>query len=306
VASVSTDEELLRSLTHCSMQWNTPLSLERADELISLLELRGAGHIVDLGCGWGSLLIRALGAADRWTGVGVDQNGAYLKRARTDAITHGVQARVEFINGDIRHFSGRPDRVICIGADHAWSNVPAALTHLRSLLAPEGRLLFGCGYWERAPRPEHIEMFGVLPISVEEIERQALGIGYRVVGAEAASLAEWDVFESEWLRDLEEIAGREGLTVLGRQAAKIAQQRRAEYVDGYRGVLGFAYLVLQRGGLLPDEPQEDLAQMKTECEGRELAPSRTATRRSYTHPREVMARKHSSYATRCRSICAFP
>jgi SAM-dependent methyltransferase len=252
---VSTDEELLRSLTHRGMRWNTPLSPERADRLITCLELRGAGRIVDLGCGWGGLLLRALGAAERWTGEGVEQNAAYLVRARADALTEGVEARVRFVEGDIRQFAGSADRVICIGADHAWSTVAGALSHLRSVLAPEGRLLFGCGYWERPPPRELIEMFGTLPASVEEIEHTALGTGWRVLGAEPASRAEWDGFEAEWLRDLEEIAQREGSTALGRRADRIARQRRSEYVEGYRGVLGFAYLILQgSGGSGPGEP----------------------------------------------------
>jgi cyclopropane fatty-acyl-phospholipid synthase-like methyltransferase len=243
---VSTDEQLLGSLTHRSMRWNTPLSPERADHLIGQLEVRESGRIVDLGCGWGGLLLRALGTAEGWTGEGVDENPSYVARANENALSRGMQARVRFVQGDIRRYAGSSDRLICIGANHAWSTLAEALVHLRSVLASEGRMLLGCGYWERPPTPELIDMLGVLPTSIDEVERQAVGTGWRVQRSEPASRAEWDVFESEWARDLEEIASGEGSTSLGRQAERIAQQRRAEYFEGYRGVLGFVYLILRR------------------------------------------------------------
>jgi len=50
------------------------------------------------------------------------------------------------------------------------------------------------------------------------------------------TLAEWDDFESDW---------RAGIERLGTPAARaFADQRRDGYLSGYRGVVGFGWLIL--------------------------------------------------------------
>jgi hypothetical protein len=43
------------------------------------------------------------------------------------------------------------DRVICVGAAHAWGGTAAALSELAGVVPPGGRLLYGDGCWEREP-----------------------------------------------------------------------------------------------------------------------------------------------------------
>ena len=54
-----------------------------------------------------------------------------------------------------------------------------------------------------------------------------------------STLAEWDAFEAGW---------RAGLEASGdAEAVAFAAQRRREYEDGYRGAIGFSWLVLAPG-----------------------------------------------------------
>ena len=66
-------EEGLAEAQHGAMRWNTPLSEAHAELLLSRLELPMSGSILDLGCGWGELLIRAVAATGdaAVTGIGV-------------------------------------------------------------------------------------------------------------------------------------------------------------------------------------------------------------------------------------------
>jgi cyclopropane fatty-acyl-phospholipid synthase-like methyltransferase len=240
------DDQLLRALPHLQLTWNTPLSIAHADRLLATLKPAPDACLVDLGCGWGGLLLRALANSPTSTGEGIDQNAAHLDRARWSAQTQGLGQRVRFVLGDIVQYRGKRDRVICIGADHAWGSASAALSRLRPRVEPEGRLLFGCGFWTRPPSPKLTDMFGNLPPSLEAVQESAESSGWTVISTDSASTDEWDEFESTWNQDLNEIAKREPHTPGGLRAGRLAKERREEYERGYRGVLGFAYLILAR------------------------------------------------------------
>jgi hypothetical protein len=243
---VTTDDQLLRALPHLQLTWNTPLSVAHADRLIATLKPSPYACLVDLGCGWGGLLLRTLTSFPTSTGEGVDQNPAHLDRARLSAQTQGLGKRVRFVQGDIVQYKGTRDRVICIGADHAWGSVSAALSRLRPRVEPDGRLLFGCGFWTRPPSPKLTDMFGNLPPSLEAVQELAEASGWTVVSMDSASTDEWAEFESTWNQDLNEIAEREPHTPIGTRAGRLAKERREEYERGYRDVLGFAYMILAR------------------------------------------------------------
>ena len=248
---VTTDDELLRALPHLELAWNAPLSAARADRLIASLAASPGSRWVDLGCGWGGLLLRALVAYPDATGLGVDRHRMYLDRAERTARDLGVDDRARFVESDIVRFAEPADRVLCIGADHAWGGASTALAHLGRSLAAGGRLLFGCGYWNAPASPEIVAMFGSLPSSLAAVRGLAGSAGWRVRATEVANLTEWDDFEATWRQDLKEVGAREAGTPLGRQALRLLAQRQEEYERGYRGVLGFAYFVLERSSTDP-------------------------------------------------------
>jgi trans-aconitate methyltransferase len=53
----------LAAARYAAMRWNTPLSESHAEELLDHLDLPEATSVVDLGCGWGELLLRAAARA---------------------------------------------------------------------------------------------------------------------------------------------------------------------------------------------------------------------------------------------------
>ncbi len=173
-------------------------------------------------------------------------NGRELDRARVLATKRGLSDRVGFYSADISHTTAHADRVICIGSSHAWHGSARALAALSRHLRPGGRGLYGDGFWVSPPSRQLVEMLGELPASLAELVEQAEGAGLRVLDADTASLREWDEFERGCCRGLEEFARRNPTDPLAAEATTEASTRRTEYRSGYRGVLGFAYLVVGR------------------------------------------------------------
>jgi hypothetical protein len=59
-----------------------PLSSARAAQLTERLTRNHPGTVLDIGCGWGELMLRILAAAPNATGVGIDLDDDDLNRSR--------------------------------------------------------------------------------------------------------------------------------------------------------------------------------------------------------------------------------
>lgn len=238
----------LTSVRYAGMRWNTPLSQTHADLLLQRLGISAAASVVDLGCGWGELLLQAVGAdaTGSTTGTGVDTDDAALARGRTLAADRSLDKQVAFLQQEASAWREPADRVFCIGASHALGGTSAALESLAHLVRPGGRLLFGEGFWERAPTPEATEIIGPGIMPLTDLIEQARALGWRVLHMSVADQREWDDFESTWL------AGRQAWLLRHPDDPRAAElrdeldSRLREYVGVYRGVFGFAYLVLGR------------------------------------------------------------
>jgi SAM-dependent methyltransferase len=229
------------------MRWNTPLSTEHAELLLDRLDLRPGQRIADLGCGWGELLLTAVARAGAGaTGAGVDEDAPLLARGRAAAARRGLDGNVTFIEADAAGWRETADRVLCTGASHAFGGTGEALSALARVVAPGGRLLFGDGFWTRPPSAPALGIFGEDLLGLPELLEDCRARGWRVIHVGEADQREWDDFEStsragrqEWL-----------LANVGHPRAPEIREwldtRERQYVSVYRGLLGFAYLVLAR------------------------------------------------------------
>ncbi|MFK3984095.1 SAM-dependent methyltransferase [Micromonospora sp. NPDC050397] len=238
----------LAAARYARMRWNTPLSEEHAALLLRRLGLRPGVHVLDLGCGWGELLLRAVATDDtgRTTGVGVDTDAAALARGRDLAERRLLDGRVSFVEQEAGTWREPGDRVLCLGAAHALGGTAAALDRLTELVRPGGRLLFGDAFWERPPGPAAVEIFGDELSNLSGLVERIRGAGWRVLHFSTTDQREWDDFESTWL------AGRQEWLLANPgdpRAPEVREQlddRLRQYVDVYRGVLGLGYFVLAR------------------------------------------------------------
>src|SRR5438309_1034783 len=151
-----TDAELPPGLTR--LTFHGPLSEARAARIIARLTQNSPRIVLDIGCGWGELMLRTLAAAPDATGLGLDTDEGDLARGRDNARARGLAGRVTFVRESaVGTGRGPAGLVLCLGASHALTEVEppghtaAALAELRRLVSPGGRVLLGEGFWHRTP-----------------------------------------------------------------------------------------------------------------------------------------------------------
>ncbi|MER8232545.1 class I SAM-dependent methyltransferase [Streptomyces sp. NPDC094049] len=238
------------------LTFHGPLSESRADRIAGRLAAAGPADVLDIGCGWGELLLRVLEAAPGARGTGIDINAEDLARGRALAESRGLADRVAFVEESARGTGlGPADVVLCLGASQALCEPgqphdPAvALRALRSLVRPGGRVVLGEGFWERTPTGA--ELAGMWPgahigdhLGLGALVDLTVEAGFRPVWTETASTEEWEEFESGYRHDTEVwLAARPGHP-LAAETRERTDRRRSAWLHGYRGVLGIAYLTL--------------------------------------------------------------
>src|SRR6187455_348019 len=110
------DQEMVYT---CAYFASTDATLEAAqltklDHVCRKLRLRAGERVVDAGCGWGALALRAAthyGAKVRAFSLSREQIAYARERARALGVEHSV----EFIEDDYRNISGRVDAFVSIG-----------------------------------------------------------------------------------------------------------------------------------------------------------------------------------------------
>jgi SAM-dependent methyltransferase len=238
--------------TGAKLDFHAPLSAERADRLTADLAAAKPSTVLDLGCGWGRLLLRVLEAVPEAHGTGVDIHGPDMVRGRADAAARGLSDRVTFIEGPAEEHLSTADLVLSVGAWHAFGeapNIPHTLRTLRPLVNPGGRLLFAAEFWNRTPTAD--ELAGMWPDTSADsctdlagLVGQATAAGFRPLRIETASQGEWEEFESGYAADVEEwLAANPDHPGAEATRAKV-DRHRSYWLRGYRNVWGFAYLTL--------------------------------------------------------------
>lgn len=305
--NASNSNNTLSQAKYADLTFNSPLSAPHADALIAHLALSPSSSsslstttisVVDLGCGWGELLLRAaesvaassssshsgeVGAAVTFTGVDTDaallERGRLLARlgSRGDSSNASTSPSVSFVDAPASSWTQPAHRAICIGSSHALGGTRPALQHLARIVAPYSsssslssssatsapppsaspspstssyaRVLFGEMFWQVNPPPEATRaLFGddEVPGSLADLVASCRDEGWTVLHVSVADQAEWDDFESRHRsgqrRWLLEHPGSEGADELRRQL----DQREHDYLAHYRGILGFAFLILAR------------------------------------------------------------
>jgi SAM-dependent methyltransferase len=232
------------------LSFNSPLSDDRAARMIRTLGRLDRALVVDIGCGWAEMLLRVLAAAPSATGVGIDADEDVIARGRANAERRGMADRVDLRVTDAVAWTGEPaDVAICIGSSHALGGTAEALSALRDMVKPGGRVLLGEGIWSRPPTEAATAALGGTPdeyVTLAELVDLAVAQSWRPLDIGEASAQEWDEFESGYALAVERwlLEHPDDPQFAAVQAG--ADTHRARWLHGYRGILGLAYLTLVR------------------------------------------------------------
>jgi len=112
---------------------------KKIDHILRKIDLRPGQLLLDIGCGWGALVLRAAQAfGARCVGVTLSENQAALARERVARA--GLQDRVEIRLQDYRDVEGRFDRITSVGMfEHVGvQQLAEYFARINGLLAPDG------------------------------------------------------------------------------------------------------------------------------------------------------------------------
>ncbi|SHG26690.1 SAM-dependent methyltransferase [Streptoalloteichus hindustanus] len=238
--------ERISRLAHTHHPVAAPLDDESVRRLLERGLRDGDEHVLDLGCGGGEWLLRALVAHPKLQAVGVDTSERALAHARHTAETLGVADRLVLHHADAADFtSTQPfDLVLSVGAAHAFGGLLPTLAAARKHLAPGGRILVGDGFWERDPSPDAVEMLGEyadLPTTIDHV----IADGWVPVYGHVSTRHELDDYEWNWTGSLAEWALDHPDDPDSPQALATSAAHRDGWLRVYREAFGFVCLVLR-------------------------------------------------------------
>jgi SAM-dependent methyltransferase len=232
-------------LAHRGLPFANPMSEAAVDRILDALRLPAGALVLDTGCGTGEMLLRALARDPTWRGLGVDLDADAIAAARAEARERLPGRDVRFEARDAATVTGRHDAVLNVGSSHVHGGWPAALGALRALAADGGAVVYGEGYWRRAPSPAFLDALG--GATADELSDRAglddavRGAGFTIEAAEDASEADWARYEETLAANAERAGDPDSLAY-----ARRIRDRRA--LAGGTGTLGFALLLLRAGG----------------------------------------------------------
>ncbi len=239
------------TIAHRDHLYCNPVSPEKMERVLDLLDLAPYAKVLDVGCGKGELLIR-LAERFRIDGLGVDVNRGFLAEARSRMRARVPDARIAWVEGEAASLgaaAGSFDLAAAIGASHALGGYRATLEAFRGLVRSGGRLLVGEGYWRREPPVEYLEVLGA---SAGEFTDHAGNVARAVEAglvplyAAVSSPDEWDHYEGLYNLSVERhLADHPDDPDAGPMAERIRRWRRG-YLEWGRETLGFAVYLFQK------------------------------------------------------------
>lgn len=116
--------------------------LKKIDHILNKIQLRPGQTLLDIGCGWGALVIRA---AQKYgaTCIGITLSKNQYELAKERVARAGLSDRIEIRLEDYRDLSGSFDRITSVGMfEHVGlNNMVMYFSKVRSLLADDGLVM---------------------------------------------------------------------------------------------------------------------------------------------------------------------
>lgn len=220
-----------------------PTTVQKIRLLGDYLRLDESSRVVDLGCGRAG---PAIVLADTFgcRVLGVEKAPEFAAAARERVARVGLGARVDILEQDARDFRAYDesfDAALCLGASFIWDGLPKTLAVLTRLADSGGHVAVGEPYWRTWPPPGDLDYMGYTNLT-GTVERFTAA-GLSLVGLIAASVDDWDAYESLHWRALEEWLAENPADADAPQIRRDHETARVRYLEYQRALLGWAIFV---------------------------------------------------------------
>ncbi len=180
--------------------FNAPLSITRADYLLSLFEFSSLPQVVDIGCGDGKFLQR-FARQHVIEGVGVDYDSDLIHSATDTWSKITSDSNLKFNAEDATAYLEKlspVDVMICVGAEYAVGGYAQLLDVAKTHLKTNGKLLVGTIYWKQPPSDDYLSLMGGENphFDLHTTVQMAYQMGYVPLDVGRSNDDEWDQFES--------------------------------------------------------------------------------------------------------------
>jgi SAM-dependent methyltransferase len=243
------------NITHREHVLCNPTSLEKLEQLITLISLKPGARVLDIATGKGEFLIRLAERHRQMTGTGVDFSPYCIADVRKKKQERVPDAQLHFLEMDGAKYVPETfesfDLAACIGASWIFGGHLETLKALYKMAAPESWVVVGEPYWRQEPESEYLEAIG--------LKRSDLGTHYqnaeagRELGLEAvytlvSSQDDWDRYEGLQWYSAETWAGAHRDDPDMETVLKRMREDKAAYLRWGRETLGWAIYLFRKGG----------------------------------------------------------
>ncbi len=201
--------EVFEALHHSQRICN-PMDEREFAELVALLDPAGRERWLDIACGSGELLIRAVEQGANGA-VGLDLSPWMLNSAATEAerrLDRAQWPRWVLTEAAAWPVGPTSDCVTCLGADWIWHGMRGTIANLAARVASGGVVAYGGPRLNFGADPDHVSRaFGQLE-TVADVETELAANGLRVTARIDPGEAGWLSYLERGRRDAEAWARR--------------------------------------------------------------------------------------------------
>jgi ubiquinone/menaquinone biosynthesis C-methylase UbiE len=241
----------LSFISHVELTYANPVSIQKMESVIELLDLPTGAQVLEIGPGRAELLIRLVERYDARV-IGIERARLFMEEAQKQMRTRVPGGDIRLLEMDAKEYTGvreSQDLVICLGATEALGGYSSTLTSLASYLRPSGQLLIGELFWKKPPADDYLQAFGVhrdTYVSLSENISIAVNQGFTPLYASVCSDNEFDDYEWKRCRAVELYARQHPEDDDVPEMLDRIRWWRDLYLAGGRDTLGFGlYLFLK-------------------------------------------------------------
>lgn len=244
-------------ITHRGHVLCTCTSVEKLDEVLSILDLGPESRVLDIAAGKGEFIVRVAekfgGPGGRGIhGVAIDISPfccADLRALAARRVPAAEMEVLEMAGADYHPEAESFDMASCLGASWAFGGHRGTLQYLAQAVRPGGIVVTGEPFWKKPPAPEYLASSGMEAATfATHAGNVEVGesLGLHPLLALVSSDHNWDYYETlQWNAAARYAAAHPEDPDVPELLARVEKERR-EYLNWGRDTLGWALYVFDR------------------------------------------------------------